>query len=100
MTDKNPTGITPTSDGGFIATGPGIRVYQFKATQHALKLRANGIEVTSKFPTVKQLVKQWHIDPPVRTYMQLYEVFVTREALWRTYDYDIGWLTHGRASDG
>lgn len=94
--------IENTPDGGFVATGTGITVYQFKATQHAAKLRAAGIFVTSpkKFPTILRFCEQWHIDPPVRTWAELYEEFLRREALWKLeYDADekyIEVLTHGK----
>ena len=97
----NPTGISKTKTGAIVATGPGVIVYKFHATQYALKLRANGIMVTSKFPTVKALCKAWNVKPAVRTFAQLYEVFRNRETLWKEHNCQhLEILTHGKVPDG
>lgn len=94
--------IEPIGEGGWVATGPGITVVRFKYTMHAIKLRSQGLHVTSpkKFPTVRQFCEQWHVVPRVRTWAELYEVFLRREALWRMeYDADekfLSILTHGK----
>jgi hypothetical protein len=98
---KKPPGIEVKPDGTIIAEGhAGTSLYAFQAAKYALKLRATGLSPTRHFPTVKQMCKRWNVNPSVRTYTQLYEVFLVRERLWaeKSDRQDVRWLTHGEAS--